>query len=162
MSILLTGANGFVGQQLLFRLVDSGYYVVAYDLTHSNDLYNNSMIQVITGDISTGENFDKIKWDNIQLVFHLAAAGVKAAKRNWDDCISVNLNGTKMLINAIQKVPNPPKLIYPRTFYEDFVIEYEALQRNPYFCTKYLATKIVEDWIINNPNLCNRNMKRRG
>ncbi len=150
MNILLTGANGFVGKNLI-PLIAKNNFLTLYDLRQpENHFESNCKIEFIKGDISVGENFSKINWEKLDLILHLAASGVKASNRNWKDCEAVNVNGVKNLLHAVECLHKIPRLIYPRTFYEDFIDKYEVLKKNPYFFTKYLATKYILEWAETN------------
>ena len=153
MKIFLTGANGFIGRHLLPRLLDKGHNVISYDIKEpvfQGNAYGK--MRTIIGDLTSGEGLDEIKWEEIDAVIHLAAAGVKASDRNWYGCISVNMLGMEKILYAIGEVSPPPLLIYPRTFYEDCISESSDLKNNPYIVTKTAATKIVELWARNNKN----------
>lgn len=152
MKCLVTGAKGFIGHHLLKRLLSDGHKVLAYIKPPVPQNFHRSRINTITGNLSSGLGLDQIDWEDIDAVIHLAAAGVKSSHRNWTDCISVNINGTEQLIHAISKVSSPPLLVYPRTFYEDYLSEIPSLKKNPYVVTKKAGTKIVELWARDNEN----------
>ena len=153
MRVLVTGASGFIGSHLLPRLVGAGHKVIAYDFK-PNISQNHSCesMRIITGDLSSGERLNQIVWEDVDVVVHLASAGVKASKRDWHECISVNIVGTEQLIHSMSRVYNPPLLIYPRTFYEDYLSIIPSLEKNPYVVTKKAGTKIVELWARENEN----------
>jgi len=155
MRVLLTGANGFVGRHLLPRLLGEGHDVITYDLNPPiTQDHSCGHLDIITGDLSSGEGLDQIVWEDVNAVIHLAAAGVKASQRNWYDCVSVNLIGTEQLIHAMNHVFTPPLLIYPRTFYEKYLNEFPDLKSNPYVVTKAAGTRVVELWASGNENAC--------
>ena len=153
MSVFVTGASGFVGRHLLSRLLDEGHNVIAYDLKPPvSPNYSGRHTHIITGDLSSGEGLEQIVWEEVDAVVHLAAAGVKASQRNWSECVSVNIVGTEQLLHAMSQVSPTPLLVYPRTFYEDYLNEISGLEKNPYIVTKTAATKIVELWASDNKN----------
>ena len=153
MRVLVTGASGFIGNHLLPRLLDEGHDVIAYDLkTTISQNHSFEHTRIMTGDLSTGEGLDQIVWEDVDVVVHLASAGVKASKRDWHECISVNIVGTEQLIHAMSCISTPPLLVYPRTFYEDYLSEIPSLEKNPYIVTKKAGTKIVELWARDNKN----------
>ena len=153
MRVLVTGANGFVGHHLVPRLLDKGHNVITYGLKPPffQD-YSCGYTHIITGDLSSGEELDQIVWKDVDAVIHLSAAGVKASRRIWSECISVNIVGTEQLIHAMSNISTPPLLVYPRTFYEDYVNKLSGLKKNPYIVTKAAGTKIVELWARDNKN----------
>ena len=149
MNILLTGANGFIGKNLIPLLLEKGHKLTLFDLSQ-NDYFNTNNIQYVIGNIASGKGFSDIDWNNIDLILHLAAAGVKASNRKLEDCEAVNINGVKNLLQQIEGLTKIPRLVFPRTFYEDFIEESDSLKQNPYFFTKYLATKYVQEWAKSN------------
>ena len=154
MNILLTGAFGFIGHHLLPCLLEVGHNVVAYDLKPCAGLepYSSKPAQVITGNLSLGEGLDQVAWEKMDAVIHLAAAGVKAYRRNWSECVAANIVGTTQLINAMSSISTPPLLVYPRTFYEAYLNDLPVFKENPYIVTKASGAKIIETWARCNKN----------
>ena len=95
-SILITGSSGFIGGNLLKKLVDSNKYKISVILRKKEDLPKN-INQIIISDI---ENFDEYS-QNIpipNIIIHLAGiAHMKKVKE--EDFTRVNVNSTISLIN---------------------------------------------------------------
>ena len=144
MIVLLTGAGGFVGRHLIRQLLLRGHNLIAYDLRKPGLTDENNMM-FVSGNLVEGENFDQIPWGDLDAIFHLAAAGVKAAHRNWPDCIAVNLLGTQRLLGTLSKLKRKaPRLFYTRTFYEHHVGAHPKLNDDPYVCTKAAAARLIK------------------
>jgi UDP-glucose 4-epimerase len=145
-NILVTGANGFIGRHLVNRLLLDGHRMITYDIQTFKTCNPINRLISVNGDIVEGGGFDTINWESLDVVVHLAAAGVKATRRNWPECIDVNVVGTSLLLQRLQACKQGIVFLYPSTFYEDFVNSISALRDNPYFRTKYAATLLVKSW----------------
>lgn len=147
MTILLTGATGFIGQHVLNLLLALGDTVVTYGRSAPSTvpIPIAARHRHVTGDLATGENLDHLPWAEIGQVIHLAAAGVKASKRAWPQTIAVNITGTQHLLHAIATAchhhKNLPTIFLARTFYEAFAATNPALLENPYIATKAAASE---------------------
>jgi nucleoside-diphosphate-sugar epimerase len=153
MKILITGANGFIGKHLTPRLLKEGHVVTLF--LHNSSTPEESRIKyekVIKGNLSSGEGLDQVKWESIDAIIHLACAGVKSSQRVWEHCINTNINGTENLINSITNLEHPPLLVYPRTFYENYLDQFPVLKNNPYMSTKKETTIRIERWSEDNHN----------
>ena len=73
--IVITGAAGFIGSNLVDRLIDKGYFIYGLDnlitgsLNNLNHLQSNNKFEFIEHDVT---KFISVK-DNIDYVFHLAS-----------------------------------------------------------------------------------------
>ena len=73
--IVITGAAGFIGSNLVDRLIDKGYFIYGLDnlitgsLNNLNHLHTNNKFEFIEHDVT---KFISVK-DNIDYVFHLAS-----------------------------------------------------------------------------------------
>jgi len=153
MKVLVTGSSGFVGRRVVLRLLDEGHKVIAYDLKPLIlQNYSSRSICIITGDLSLGEGFNRIVWEELDVIIHLAAAGVKASRRVWSECVSVNILGTAQLLKSIGSISTFPLVVYPQTFYERFLGDIHEFTNNPYIVTKDAATQIVKLWADINVN----------
>ena len=113
MTILVTGAAGFIGSHLAERLCRRGDSVIGLD--NFNDYYDPARkraneqrlnvypnFRMIEADVRDRQRmFDVIAENNITAIAHLAAmAGVRNAVTHPDLYVNVNLNGTQNLIDA--------------------------------------------------------------
>jgi nucleoside-diphosphate-sugar epimerase len=105
--VLVTGASGFIGSNLIKELIKRGFLINALidkDLGSLNEIYsqNKEKIIIIKGDILCR---DKIKESlkDVKIVFHLA--GISSMQEFIDNpeySFKVNVEGTKNLIELSQ------------------------------------------------------------
>ncbi len=113
--ILLTGASGTVGYEVLKHLHDlQDFNVTVFDIdnTKSKLVFRQfSNIKVIYGDISDNTDMLKIQ-PNFDVVIHLAAIIPPAADKNPILTHRINVEGTKNLIQQIEKTSPNAFFIY--------------------------------------------------
>jgi len=106
-TIALTGGTGFVGKQLINALVNEGWRVRA--LTRKPGLLpQNANIKEIHGVLEDKQTLFELV-AGTDTVIH---AGARLYGRNWREFESVNVNGTRNLINAIINQDQSPRIIY--------------------------------------------------
>ncbi|MCX5713284.1 MAG: NAD(P)-dependent oxidoreductase [Candidatus Omnitrophica bacterium] len=94
MKIFITGANGFIGKELIRQSRQAGIHVSGIDLLAGNNP------DFVTGDIRDIDLKEKIP-EGIDAIVHLAALSRDAdCKNNVSACFNVNVMGTLNLINA--------------------------------------------------------------
>lgn len=145
MKLLITGAGGFVGRQLSRAFVEQGHTVYAVDLV---DLESESdRLKCLRCDLTDPRDVEQLPLAEVDIIYHLAAAGVKAHARDWSLCNRVNVIGTGNLIGALSdlvvKGLNPPHLIYTYSFYENHLREFHG---NSYVVTKAAASSMISAW----------------
>ncbi|MHA1310925.1 MAG: NAD-dependent epimerase/dehydratase family protein [Candidatus Helarchaeota archaeon] len=100
MKILVSGANGFIGSNLVKKLVENGHNVISLVLKGTNEEFlSNLNTQIIYGDVTKPETLKNILND-IELIYHLAAI----PSDWWNKSIfNVNYNGTKNILEEAIK-----------------------------------------------------------
>jgi len=108
MNILVTGANGFIGSNLVKKLVDAGHKVKAMVLKGTNEDFIKSYdCEIVYGDVIRTETL-KEPLKNIEVVYHLAAI----PSNGWTKKIlKVNFGGTKTIFNESIKA-NIKRFVY--------------------------------------------------
>lgn len=150
MKILITGANGLLGQHLIHELVRLGYTVsgVAKGSCRLENIQPGSY-RYIEGDITDGVRLREIITGELpKLVVHAAAmTQVDQCEDDKQLCYNTNVSATRFLIDAIKEVN--AKLLYIST---DFIFDGHsgpyseddtAAPVNYYGSTKLAAEKAV-------------------
>ena len=116
-TILITGANGEIGQYLIQKLSKDNNFIIALDLTFNN-MRTDKRVQYIRCSILDDDIIKRIfiKYQ-INIVFHLAAILSTKAEQNHQLAKEVNYFGTKFLIdqsiNSINNHKYPIKFFFP-------------------------------------------------
>lgn len=147
--VLITGVCGFVGRKLAARFLEEGHSVIGVDL-HAADFEFAAQpaFQFYAADLTDAASVAKLPLDNVELIYHLAAAGVKTATRQWPLCVRVNLMGTATLMQVlmlrVSQGQSVPRIVYTKTYYEDHLEAIPVFQENPYVVSKVAATRWIE------------------
>lgn len=140
MKIAVTGANGFVGRAFVRAASSLGHEILCVGRTPLE------AVGFIHVDLRSGAGLDEVQWREFDAVVHLAAAGVKAAKRSWPECVMVNVVGTQRLLTAISAAKARPMTWIAQTFYEREAVRHNQLLENPYVATKIAGSELARDW----------------
>jgi len=123
-SVIVTGANGFIGKTLVASLIEKGYHVVALDVYFDDALLNNDHITCINvSNKEISELKSEIPVDEYLYFFHLAWAGTSGPARA--DYI-VQLNNVKLTCDYIGLCSeiNCKRVIYASSINEMETYEY--------------------------------------
>lgn len=96
--ILITGATGFIGKHLLDELDNENFSLYILSRNKSTELKQKN-VKILTGDLFDLEKFSE-QLAGINYIVHIAGE-----KRDESLMQSVNLEGTKSLLQAIEKYP---------------------------------------------------------
>ena len=159
MKIIVTGGAGFIGSNLVDRLVFEKNEVIVVDNLSTGQIKNLSQsigkIKFYNIDISLEKNIVKLEkiFNNIDWVFHLAGlADIVPSIEDPDEYIKANVNGTLNILLAAKK-NKIKKLIYaasascyganpsyPTDEKNEITTEY------PYALSKNLGERLVLHW----------------
>ena len=102
MTVLVTGATGFVGINLINKLSEDGYDVIALDLSAKNEKINN--VQWNHCDVTNEKELVSFLNQDIEMVYHLAGVvGVKKYLENPLGVIDVNFESTRYIAENAKK-----------------------------------------------------------
>jgi UDP-glucose 4-epimerase len=163
---IVTGGAGFIGSNLVDRLVKEGHKVIVLDNFISGKIKNlahhkKKNVKIINLDISSNKNLEKF-FNKVDYVFHLAGLAeiipsIKKPKKYFIN----NVIGTLNILEASRRI-KIKKFIYaassscygnPKFFPTS---ETERIDtKHPYALTKYLGEELVMRYssIFNMPNI---------
>jgi D-erythronate 2-dehydrogenase len=123
MKIVVTGAAGFLGSRLAFALLSRGTLadrngqqrpirkLVLFDHAAATAI-DEPRVESRTGDIADTATLRELIGEDTDAVFHLAAAVSGEAEADFDLGMRVNLDGTRALLEACRRLPQPPRLVF--------------------------------------------------
>ncbi len=115
MNVLVTGAFGLVGSNLLEALENTDFNVRCFDIktrkTRKNSRRFRNKYDIIWGDIRNKEDVSKAV-ANQDFIIHLAFSLPPINDTNRMVATEVNITGTKNIIESARNLATPPKLIF--------------------------------------------------
>ncbi len=154
--VLVTGGAGFIGSNLINKLLSTGCYHVYcidnFDAFYSrgqkelniNNFFNNSHFEFIEDDIRNIRNHSTL--DNIDVIIHLAAkAGVRPSIEDPELYQNVNIGGTQALLefarkrNIKQFLFASSSSVYGISSNVPWNEKDHVLPISPYACSKYAS-----------------------
>jgi UDP-glucose 4-epimerase len=141
MKILVTGGLGFVGSNLVDKLVTEGHTVTVIDnlsSESSSEAYENKYARYYIDDI---RNIDKYALPEIEVIFHLA--GLARIQPSFDsplEYVDVNVNGTA-------KVCELARNLNARLVYSSSSSINNGNYKTPYTFSKWAGEEVLKTWI---------------
>jgi len=174
MKVIITGGCGFIGVSLAKRLLSIGQLtssegelldiaeLVLFDAfvpenaPFLDDLRDH--VTIATGDISDRASVQNVitlgEYSHLS-VFHLASILSGPGERNFDLCMSVNMDGTRNILECLRAIFNAtgvrPKIVFTSTnavFGPTDVIKDDTplLPQTTYGTTKIICEKLINDY----------------
>jgi len=118
MRVLITGANGFVGRELVRCLLARGSLcdkAIGSLVLLDKDLHglpDDSRVKLQTGSITDAALLRRVLADGIDVVFHLVSIPGGAAEEQYDLGYQVNLLASLELLNQLRNSAHPPVVVY--------------------------------------------------
>ena len=166
MKCLVTGGAGFIGSNLVEKLVKLGHQVIVFDNMSTGRLSNlnkvKSKIEFVEVDITNRKKSIDDYFNDIDWVFHLAGlADIVPSIKNPDSYFQVNVKGTLNILEASKKA-KIKKLIYAASascygIPDDYPTDEKSKidPQYPYALTKLLGEQLVLHWakVYHMPNV---------
>ena len=129
MRALVTGGAGFVGTNLIKRLLKDEYEVVSFD-NYSTGFKDNRLKGCTYFDVDITEKFDDWK-EKFDVIFHLAAlARIQPSIKSPSETIKNNFDGTLNVLEYARKKNTP-------VIYAGSSSKHHGLYGSPYAWSKY-------------------------
>jgi UDP-glucose 4-epimerase len=139
MRVLVTGGAGFIGTNLIKRLLSEGHSVVSFD-NYNTGLKSNHIegATYLNLDITNYPEKDKSYWVGYDVVFHMAAiARIQPSFENPKNYFNTNAMGTLNIVEMCSKSNIP--LIYAGSS-----SKHSGKFKNPYTFSKDVGEDIIK------------------
>jgi nucleoside-diphosphate-sugar epimerase len=148
---IVTGGAGFIGQNIVKKLVDKGAEVFVVDNFSFGSRRSNvdKRAQVIRGDIRAGTTFKKLPSRKFDYFFHFAApSSIVLFQESLSECVEITTVG---FVNAIKfAAENNIDFIYPSTgsiYSGASSVNIEGAEINPELINSYAKNKLTLEQI---------------
>jgi nucleoside-diphosphate-sugar epimerase len=123
MNVVITGGAGFLGQRLARHLLQRGTLadsnsrqqrinrITLLDIVEATG-FDDPRIEAVAGDISDPELVSRAIDSDTTSVFHLAAVVSGQAERDFDLGMRVNLDASRLVLEACRKAGNKPRVLF--------------------------------------------------
>ena len=119
MRILVTGAAGMIGRKLVARLIKDGRLngkpisaIALIDVVAAEFPVGTIALNTHVGDLADTAFVEKLVATNPDVVFHLAGIVSGEAETNFELGYRVNLEGTRLLFDAIRMAKISPRVVF--------------------------------------------------
>jgi len=160
-TVLVTGADGFIGSHLVERLIQEGYKVRAFVYYNSFnswgwiDSFEQSLkdqIEIFSGDIRD-PNGVREAMKGMDIVFHLAALiAIPFSYHSPDSYVDTNIKGTLNVLQGAKDLGTEKIMVtstsevYGTAFYVPIDEKHPFQGQSPYSATKIGADRIAESF----------------
>ncbi len=104
-SVLLTGANGFIGRALLNRLLQQNIHVTCLVRNKISGIDVAQCRQIVINEFTPANIISALQNVSVDVVFHLAAYGVHPQARSPLEMSNVNINSLVAILTAFENRP---------------------------------------------------------
>lgn len=127
MKVVITGGAGFIGSRLARTLLARGTLanpagqqtdisrLVVFDIAEPENLPDDDRLEVVTGEATDKALLTRVM-DGADSVFHFASVVSGGAEADLQLGLSVNLDGTSMLLDILADGGRQPRLVFSSSF----------------------------------------------
>jgi len=124
MRVVITGGTGMLGKKLAAAILKKGSLVgrdgkahevtklVLFDIAQTEGIPDDPRIEVRLGEVDDVATVAMLIGPDTGAVFHLAGVVSAGAERDFDLGYRVNLDGTRIVLEAARRLPQPVKLVF--------------------------------------------------
>ncbi len=124
MQVVITGGAGMLGKKLVKKLLERGTLagpdgqqrtidkLVLMDVAEAPDLPSDKRVRFVAGQIYDAELMRGLISGDTNSVFHFAAIVSAGAEADFDLGYKVNLDGTRVVLEACRALRTPPRVVF--------------------------------------------------
>jgi nucleoside-diphosphate-sugar epimerase len=150
MKAVITGGGGFLGSRLAaaLRARDPKADITLVDVAFPPGL--ESKYRCIAGDVASPEVIGRALDGDTESIFHLAAVVSGGAEADFDLGYHVNMDGTRILLEAARKLRKPPRITYTSSVAAFGGVMPQVLDDSttPAPQTSYGTQKVIGEYLI--------------
>lgn len=165
--VLVTGASGYIGGNLCWRLSQSGYKVTAlcYPSIPADEQWVSQMDNLVLMDLSDPGGYQEISSIAFDAIIHLVSLDHHKSNESIEMVSNINFMPIWRLLDAFKASADLKKFIYFSTFHVYGTIEHEVIDeshaiksKNAYGLTHYLS-EIVGNYFDQNSDVSCYNLR---
>lgn len=152
MRVFVTGATGFLGTNLVFKLLEEGAEVFAIKRATSNiSAFENLPVKWSDGDVLDQQSLIDACPENVDTIFHIAA-DTNMWSANNEQQTQINLQGTANMI-SVAIARKAKRFIHTSSIaayglHHDQIITEESEQRGDQCFANYYRTKLASELLV--------------
>ena len=150
MKVLITGGGGFIGSRIAFALQarDPKARITLVDTAFPPGL--ESRFTCLAGDVASPQLIEKALGHDTDSIFHMAAVVSGGAEADFDLGYHVNMDGTRVLLEAARKLAKPAKVVYASSVAAFGGVMPEVLDDSttPAPQTSYGTQKVIGEYLV--------------
>jgi len=124
MQVVITGGAGMLGKKLAKKLLERGTLagpdgkqrtidkLVLLDIAEAPDLPKDKRVSFVAGEVYDPALIGKLISGDTNSVFHFAAIVSAGAEADFDLGYKVNLDGTRVVLEACRALKTPPRVVF--------------------------------------------------